>query len=126
MCARVQGGDLRAFFRACYAPGRNADAVAKACRRAESIPADKLAAGLDSLGHRDLRHALPILTMPTLVIHGAQDAIVPLACAEHLAAQMPSATLHTLPGAGHALPLTHGKKLAALIVPFVKELTAKQ
>jgi len=120
--AHVQQGDLQPFFRACYAPTRNADAVAEACRRAESIPAAKLAAGLDALGGLDLRHALPTLAMPALVIHGARDAVVPLACAEHLAAHMPAATLRIIPDAGHALPLTHGRELAALIVAFMKRL----
>jgi len=122
MCLRVQRGDLQVFFRACYAPVRDADAVAEACRRAESIPEDILAAGLDALGSRDLRHVLPTLAMPALVIHGARDAIVPLACAEYLATHLPAAILHTLPDAGHALPLTHGRELAELIVPFLKRL----
>jgi pimeloyl-[acyl-carrier protein] methyl ester esterase len=122
ICAHVQRGDLRPFFQACYAPGGNADAVAEACRRAASTPAEHLRAGLDALGSRDLRRDLPTLAMPTLVIHGARDAVVPVACAEYLAERMPQATLHTLPEAGHALPLTHGRELAALIVPFIRKL----
>ena len=69
---------------------------------------------------RDLRHALPHLTMPTLVIHGTRDAVVPFCCAEYLAARMPAATLHALPDAGHALPLTHASQLAEQIMAFLE------
>jgi pimeloyl-ACP methyl ester carboxylesterase len=47
-----------------------------------------------------------LLAAPTLVIHGEQDAIVPVAAAQGLAKRIPAATLVILPGAGHVPTLT--------------------
>lgn len=44
------------------------------------------------------------ITQPVLVIHGAEDPILPLANGEALAAGMPGARLLVLPGIGHELP----------------------
>lgn len=44
------------------------------------------------------------LTVPTLVMHGTHDAMVPLAHGRHLAAVIPGARLHTIRGWGHDLP----------------------
>jgi pimeloyl-ACP methyl ester carboxylesterase len=41
---------------------------------------------------------------PTLVLHGADDPLVPVACAHDLADHIPGARLHVIPGMGHDLP----------------------
>ena len=41
---------------------------------------------------------------PTLVLHGADDPLVPVAAAHDLAARIPGARLHIIPGMGHDLP----------------------
>ena len=50
--------------------------------------------------------ALPRITAPTLVIHGAADPLVPLACGVDTAQAIPNAVLHVIEGMGHALPIT--------------------
>jgi pimeloyl-ACP methyl ester carboxylesterase len=45
--------------------------------------------------------ALPSLTLPTLVLSGANDAIVPVAQSERLAKDIQQATLVTFPNCGH-------------------------
>ena len=44
---------------------------------------------------------LPGLDVPTLILHGAEDQLVPLAKAEAMAAAMPQAQLVVVPNAGH-------------------------
>jgi len=51
------------------------------------------------------KKTLPSVTAPTLVIHGADDPLVPLAAGEDTAATIPGAKLVVLPRMGHALPL---------------------
>jgi pimeloyl-ACP methyl ester carboxylesterase len=46
---------------------------------------------------------LPALDIPTLVLHGEADRVVPLRYGEQLAAVLPRATLVRVPGAGHGL-----------------------
>lgn len=48
--------------------------------------------------------ALASLRVPTLVIHGDCDPLVPLACGQATAAAIPGARLLVLPGMGHELP----------------------
>lgn len=50
------------------------------------------------------REALKSLPVPTLVIHGDRDPLVPLGCGEATAAAIPGARLLVLPGMGHDLP----------------------
>ncbi|MGJ9416477.1 alpha/beta fold hydrolase [Massilia sp. CMS3.1] len=52
---------------------------------------------------------------PTLVIHGAADPLVPLACGEDTAAQVPGARLEVIQGMGHDLPSQLNERMLALI-----------
>jgi pimeloyl-ACP methyl ester carboxylesterase len=52
----------------------------------------------------DARDRLGEISAPTLVLHGDEDRIVPLANGETLAAGIPDARLEVLPGAGHIYP----------------------
>jgi pimeloyl-ACP methyl ester carboxylesterase len=52
----------------------------------------------------DARDRLHEVSVPTLVLHGDEDRIVPLANGEMLAAAIPGAQLETLEGAGHIYP----------------------
>ena len=49
----------------------------------------------------DVRHVLPAIRVPTLVIHGVEDKIVPLEAARWMTDQIPGARLVEVPGAGH-------------------------
>jgi pimeloyl-ACP methyl ester carboxylesterase len=46
---------------------------------------------------------LSSITAPTSIVHGDQDPIYPLGHGEALAAAIPGATLHVVPGMGHVL-----------------------
>ncbi len=50
----------------------------------------------------DTRARLASITAPTLVLHGAHDALTPVANARLLAAAIPGATLHVVEDAAHA------------------------
>lgn len=50
---------------------------------------------------------------PTLVLHGQDDPLVPVACAHELAQHIPGARLEIIPGMGHDLP-------AALLPRFIE------
>ncbi|MFL6659676.1 MAG: alpha/beta fold hydrolase [Massilia sp.] len=55
------------------------------------------------------------IVVPTLVIHGAADPLVPLACGEDTARQIPGARLEVIEGMGHDLPAQLIERLLALI-----------
>jgi pimeloyl-ACP methyl ester carboxylesterase len=47
---------------------------------------------------------LATVTVPTLVLHGEDDPLIPLECGVATAAAIPGARLHSFPGMGHDLP----------------------
>ncbi len=65
--------------------------------------------GLHILEHWDLRHELAQIHQPTLVIHSANDAVIPVAAGQYLAQTIDQASIQLLPDAGHAPFLTHPK-----------------
>jgi len=56
------------------------------------------------VGSGDRRTALATITAPTMVIHGVDDPLVPLAGGRDTAATIPGATIVEIPGMGHNLP----------------------
>jgi pimeloyl-ACP methyl ester carboxylesterase len=76
-----------AYDRSCYPPG--------VVRQFAAI-----------LTQKNRRPALGSLTIPTLVIHGSDDPLVPLECGKNTAAAIPVAKLIIIDGMGHNLP--HG------------------
>ena len=63
----------------------------------------------------DRGELLRAIQAPTLVIHGAADPLVPLACGEDTAAQIPGARLEVIQGMGHDLPAQLNERMLALI-----------
>ncbi|SDD47409.1 proline iminopeptidase [Massilia sp. PDC64] len=58
---------------------------------------------------------LQTIVAPTLVIHGAADPLVPLACGVDTAQAIPGARLEVIEGMGHDLPAQLLERLLALI-----------
>ncbi len=58
---------------------------------------------------------LKTIAAPTLVIHGAADPLVPLACGEDTARLVPGARLEVIEGMGHDLPAQLLERLVSLI-----------
>jgi len=58
---------------------------------------------------------LPTIRCPTLVIHGAQDPLIPLACGLDTAELIPGAQLAVIEGMGHNMPPQLIERLLALI-----------
>ena len=58
---------------------------------------------------------LQAIVAPTLVIHGAADPLVPLACGVDTAQAIPGARLEVIEGMGHDLPAQLLERLLALI-----------
>lgn len=68
----------------------------------------------------DFRGDMRAFTMPTLIIHGDADAIVPIDLSGRLAAQMiPGSRLEVYPGAPHGLYFTHNDRMNEDLLAFV-------
>jgi pimeloyl-[acyl-carrier protein] methyl ester esterase len=80
---------------------------------------EALDAALDALIRNDLRATLPHIAVPTLVIGGERDALVPLAATRELAAELPNAIHVTIDGAAHAPFLSHRRRFVDTVLSFV-------
>jgi pimeloyl-ACP methyl ester carboxylesterase/class 3 adenylate cyclase len=71
----------------------------------------------------DVRHVLPAVRVPTLILHGSEDTIVPLEVARYVASRIPTGRVIEIPGVGH---LAFGNPGAELIEDeierFLKEV----
>lgn len=64
------------------------------------------------------------LKIPTLVMHGKADPLVPFACGEDTARRIPGATLVAIDGMGHDLPPGVVDRLLASLVPHLQAVAA--
>jgi pimeloyl-ACP methyl ester carboxylesterase len=72
------------------------------------------------LAGADERDVLPTIRVPTLVIAGGQDRIVPLSAAEYLRDHIPGARLVMIPGAGHLASQEQPQRYNAELRAFLK------
>ncbi|ROZ72734.1 alpha/beta fold hydrolase [Ramlibacter sp. WS9] len=70
----------------------------------------------------DARRAdeLPRIKARTLVLHGADDPLVPVACGHDTARRIPGADFITIPGMGHDLPPGVVERLLGPLVPHLQ------
>ena len=74
-----------------------------------------LLAGLDWLRDVDLREQIERIDVPTLLIHGENDPLMPIEAARWLHERLAGSQLTTIPGAAHAPFLNDPEKFANLI-----------
>jgi 3-oxoadipate enol-lactonase len=70
----------------------------------------------------DSRPTLSTISVPTLVVAGAADAITPPADAQVMAAAIPRALLAVIPEAGHLTPLENPRAFNAAVRVFLRGL----
>ncbi|WP_462203455.1 alpha/beta fold hydrolase, partial [Frankia sp. CcWB3] len=70
----------------------------------------------------DLLRRLPDIPVPTLVVHGRLDGIVPLKTAHLMHGAIPDARYHELPDAGHFPSVTHPREVSDVLAAFVSEV----
>jgi non-heme chloroperoxidase len=75
--------------------------------------------------HEDFRQDLARIDVPTLVIHGDADRIVPFASAGQRTARLvKGARLHVVTGGPHCITWTHADEVNAEVLGFLGQKTA--
>jgi non-heme chloroperoxidase len=70
----------------------------------------------------DLTEDLKKIDVPTLIVHGDDDQIVPIADSAQLSSKLVrGAALKVYPGAPHGLPITHKDQLNRDLLAFIRE-----
>lgn len=107
---RALGGDLGLVLTRRYAFGSEVpESVVRFTQDLiQSVPIDVIADFYPIFGRLDFTEAVPVFDrVPTLVLGGANDLVLPVAHSEALADAIPSADYVVLPNAGHAVILEH-------------------
>ena len=87
-------------------------------------PPEAFCRQLAACARHDVRDRLGSLTMPTHVIGGERDILVPVWKQRDIAALIPGAKLTVLPGAPHGLSLERAEEFNAAVLEFVREAAA--
>lgn len=96
----------------------NARSLALGLSAGKLPDAATLVQGLGWLRDVDLRQQLAAIALPTLLIHGENDPLMPLPAAQWLKEQLPNAHLERFAGAAHAPFLNDPERFAQLIGDF--------
>lgn len=91
-------------------------------RQSGSFPTDKLIRGLQWLDELDARSCVQSMKIPTLILHGKQDAIIPYEAAEWLHGAMTGSVLHIHPDEGHELFINQPDWISARMNEFLQTL----
>jgi non-heme chloroperoxidase len=76
---------------------------------------------IKAFSETDFTADLQKFDVPTLIVHGDDDQIVPIGAAAHASARLvPGATLKVYPGAPHGITDTHKNELNADLLEFVR------
>ncbi|MGP8175648.1 MAG: alpha/beta fold hydrolase [Terracidiphilus sp.] len=74
--------------------------------------------------HGDMHYPLELVSVPTLVVHGTRDSMVPFSQAITLATRVPGAELLAIEGGEHVSIFTHRNQVKAKIDFFLASLVA--
>jgi pimeloyl-ACP methyl ester carboxylesterase len=125
---RALGGDLGLVLTRRYAFGSDVpeSVVRFTLEMIEAARIDVIAEYYPALSHLDVGAAVPVFDrVPTLVLGGANDLVLPVAHSEALADAIPSAAYSVLANAGHAVILEHPEAVNEALRNLVDRVEAQ-
>lgn len=102
-----------------WAPGTPAPLVKKAHDELVKTPPAILQNDFVACDAFDVRQQLAQIDVPTLVIAGSRDKMVPPKFGHYLAEQIPGAVLHVVENGGHMVMLEQAGEVTAVIIQFL-------
>jgi 3-oxoadipate enol-lactonase len=90
---------------------------------AEKVPVPVVMAQMAATAGHDVIARLPGVRVPTLVVHGTQDAVIKASAGERLAGAIPGARLELWPGLGHHIAWEAPDRLADVVLAHVTSVT---
>lgn len=103
-----------------YGPTVNDEARAKALRFLREVDAGILFSAYDACSRFDVSARLGEISVPALVLAGADDRMTPPALSEELHAALPGSTLVTLPETGHMIPIERPAEVTEIIGDWLR------
>lgn len=109
---------LEEFFKNVHFPQRQSRrGIQIQSQRGEN---EDLVGGLGYLLTSDVRERISSIEIPVLLLHGAEDRIIPPSAAEWLQDHLPNSRLRMYEKGGHALPAHHFASVMDEIVRFIQ------
>lgn len=105
-----------------FSPGwraANAEGLTRFYAWRSAMPVEPLNAATRALYDFDLSKDLPSITVPTLVVAGAEDTLTRPAGMEEIAALIPGAEYRLIAESGHMLPVEQPAAVSALLGDFL-------
>ena len=96
--------------------------TARAVRNVVALGAARTRRTLHRVLADHIEDALPRIAVPTLVVHGARDAIAPGRWAGEVTRRLPSGRLHVVPNVAHGVSTLAPRAFAAAIYHFVRNV----
>lgn len=90
-------------------------------RAYDPVAADRQGAAMLAVPHSDMRLMLESIAVPTIVIHGDSDPLLPWQLGEDVANTIPDAEFVLIEGMGHNLPEQHIPQIAGVIVNIARQ-----
>lgn len=113
---------FKAFFENIIRLSKDTEAMLKArIESAGSMNPRELKYGLEYLRDADFCNEVKSLCLPTLIVHGRQDAIINVEAAYNLNRLLAHSTLHVYDDYGHGLPCQNPQPVADDIMRFIEE-----
>lgn len=113
---------LQAFYAQAASPHRSPQReLEERAERALTADSAALQNGLTYLAQTDLGDTMGGLVMPTLILHGREDAVVAVAAAADLHERLPASELRLKDDIGHDLPLRDPDWVAQNIITFLTQ-----
>lgn len=109
---------LNEFFKNVHHPLRESR-QARSMREHTSLDVGELVTGLEYLFQSDVRDLVPQIEIPVLLLHGAEDRIIPPQASEWLHTHLPDSCLQIVENDGHALPAHHFETVIKAIQDFL-------
>jgi non-heme chloroperoxidase len=116
------------FTKQFFSPDGNGNIVVSEEERQAALElakqADKSAAlaAMESFGTTDFRQDLPNITVPTLVIHGDADGIVPLeGSGQRTHDMIAGSQMHVIEGGPHGINTSHSEEFNRALIEFLAE-----
>lgn len=122
-CPKALGKFFRLMFSPDELPAERYRRIVRFAAGPERLPDPaSVAAGLKILQQTDLRNQLSAISVPSLVIHGMADRIIPLDAGRFLGEQLVAAEFHALPDVGHAPFLSRPDAVCGQLEGFIDGL----
>lgn len=119
---RNRTNTLTAFYQdALYPANPDQNEIERRIQDAGCFSDETLSHGLRLLDDLDVRRTLAERSMPTLILHGAKDRIIPAGAAAYMSRHIPLASIHTHPEAGHEMLLHDSDWITDRLRDFLRE-----